>query len=60
MSEIVNLRRVRKAKERAGAAAKADANRAKHGAPKPERDLARARAERAAQIVDMHKLDDKR
>ncbi|HWD26909.1 MAG TPA: DUF4169 family protein [Rhizomicrobium sp.] len=57
MAEIVNLRRVRKAKARDAKAADADANRAKHGIAKPVRDLAKARAEKTLKDVDAHKLD---
>jgi hypothetical protein len=57
MAEIVNLRRVRKAKTRDAKAADADANRARHGIAKPVRDLAKARAEKTLKDVDAHKLD---
>ncbi|HTK79739.1 MAG TPA: DUF4169 family protein [Rhizomicrobium sp.] len=57
MSEIVNLRRVRKAKARAEAGAQAGVNRAKHGTAKHERELAKARAEKLERAVDAHKLD---
>jgi Domain of unknown function (DUF4169) len=52
MAEIVNLRQARKAKKRAGDAAAADANRARHGATKTERRLARDEAERLARTLD--------
>jgi len=58
MAEIVNLRRVRKAKAREGKEAVADANRAKHGVAKPARDLAKARAEKAEREIEGHKLDE--
>jgi hypothetical protein len=57
MAEIVNLRRVKKAKARAEKSAAADANRTKHGTPKPLRDLARARDEKAKEDLEAHKLD---
>jgi hypothetical protein len=57
MSEIVNLRRVRKAKARAEEGVKADGNRAKHGMSKSARDLAKARGEKAARLIEAHKLD---
>jgi Domain of unknown function (DUF4169) len=60
MAEIVNLRRARKAKARDEKSREADANRVKHGVAKPVRDLAKARAEKAAGDVEAHKLDDKR
>jgi hypothetical protein len=58
MAELINLRRMRKAKARAEKSAEADANRAKHGVAKPLRDLAKARAEKAAHDLDAKKLDD--
>ena len=57
MAEIVNLRRARKAKVRDAKASEADANRTKHGIAKPVRELAKARKEKDAQVVDAHKLD---
>jgi hypothetical protein len=58
MSEIVNLRRLKKAKARAEKSAEADANRAKHGVAKTVRDLAEARKESDAKKIDAHFLDD--
>jgi hypothetical protein len=58
MAEIVNLRRVKKAKARAEKSAQADANRAKHGVTKPVRDLAKARDEKAERDLEKHKLDE--
>ncbi len=58
MAEIVNLKRVRKAKARGEKERAADANRAKHGVPKAERDLAKARAEKDAATADAHKLEE--
>lgn len=58
MAEIVNLRRARKARDRAVAARVAEANRAKFGRTRAERDadaLDRARTERT---VDGAKRDD--
>ncbi len=57
MAEIVNLKRVRKAKVRAEKDRAADANRVKHGVPKAERDLAKARTEKDAAAAGAHKLD---
>ncbi len=57
MAEIVNLRRVKKAKARAEKSAEADANRVKHGTPKHLRDLARARDAKAAHDLDLGRLD---
>lgn len=58
MSEIVNLRRVKKAKARAQISAEADANRVKHGVAKSLHDLAGARDEKEKQKLAAHKLDD--
>jgi hypothetical protein len=57
MAEIVNLKRVKKAKARAEKSAQADANRAKHGTPKAVRDLARVREEKAEENLEAHKLE---
>jgi hypothetical protein len=57
-AEIVNLRRVKKAKARAEKSTMADANRAKHGVAKRVRDLAEARGEKEKQKLDEHRLDD--
>jgi len=57
VAEIVNLRRVKKAKVRAEKVAQADANRAKHGVAKPVRYLAKARDVKAAHDLDLGKLD---
>ncbi len=58
MAEIVNLRRVKKAKARAAESAQADANRTKHGVAKSVRDLAQARSEKDKQELSAHKLED--
>jgi hypothetical protein len=58
MAEIVNLKRVRKAKARREKESTADANRARHGVAKRERDLVGARDEKAKRDVDAHKLND--
>ena len=52
MAEIVNLRRVRKARQKAEDAAAADANRARHGRTKAERTAAEAEAERLRRVLD--------
>ncbi len=57
MAEIVNLRRVRKAKARDEKGKVAEANRVLHGTPKQLRDLAKARAAKAARELDAHKKD---
>jgi hypothetical protein len=58
MAEIVNLRRVKKAKARAEKSAQAEANRARHGTPKAVRDLAKVQEEKAKENLDSHKLDN--
>ena len=60
MAEIVNLKRVKKAKARAEKSAQAAANRVKHGMPKHLRELGEARDEKEKQIVDAHKLDEEK
>jgi len=57
MAEIVNLRRARKAKVRAEKDRAADAKRVKHGVAKPARDLAKARADKAARDLEANRLD---
>ncbi|HEY2034632.1 MAG TPA: DUF4169 family protein [Rhizomicrobium sp.] len=57
MADIVNLRRVKKAKARAEKSREADANRTKHGVAKPVRDLAKARDAKAKENLEAHKLD---
>ncbi len=55
MGEVVNLRTAKKQSARKAARASADANAAKHGRTKSERELEKARAEKAAQALDGHK-----
>ncbi|MGF1503068.1 MAG: DUF4169 family protein [Paracoccaceae bacterium] len=50
----INLRRARKARDRAAARAEADANALRHGIAKPTRDLADARRAKAARDLDGH------
>jgi hypothetical protein len=57
MSEIVNLKRVRKAKARRAKEIVTEANRAEHGVSKSAHKLAKAKAEIEAHDVDAHKLD---
>jgi len=57
VAEIVNLRRARKAKGRADKDRTAEANRAKFGTAKSERDLAKARETKAARDLDVRRLD---
>jgi Domain of unknown function (DUF4169) len=60
VAEIVNLKRVKKAKARAEKSAEADANRAKHGTPKHLRNLAKARDEKNKDDLEAHKLDSEK
>ena len=54
MAEIVNLRSARKAKTRDAARKQGDANAAKFGRTKADKDLAAAKAEKAARDLDGH------
>ena len=51
MAEIVNLRMARKAKRREADDREAQANRARHGQGKAEREIARIDAERAERML---------
>ena len=57
MSEIVNLKRVRKDKAKKEKDAKAAANRAAFGTPKALRKLSEARKEKAAHEIEGHRLE---
>ena len=58
MAEIHNLRRARKAKVRADAAALADANRAAFGRTRLEKEAAEAEADRHARTLDGARRED--
>ncbi|MEH3157545.1 MAG: DUF4169 family protein [Sphingomonas taxi] len=58
MGEVVNLRLVRKARDRAEAAKVADANRAKFGRTKAEREAEAQAGARAERTLDGAKLED--
>jgi len=60
MAEIVNLRRVRKAKDRAEKEKTAEANRVLHGTPKALRNLQKARKDKADQGLSGHKLENEK
>lgn len=51
-ADVVNLRQFRKRAERAGKQATAEQNRISHGRTKAEKDLTRARNEKAARDHD--------
>ena len=59
-AEIVNLRRARKAKEKAQKEKTAEANRVLHGTPKAVRKLSDARKDKAEQRLSGHRLDKDR
>ncbi len=57
MSEIVNLRRARKAKGRAEAAGKAAENRVRFGAPKAERERTAATRDLERRHLEGHRRE---
>lgn len=57
MGEVVNLRTAKKQAARKAARPVADANAAKHGRTKAERELEKARADKVARELDGHKRD---
>jgi Domain of unknown function (DUF4169) len=57
MAEVVNLRTVKKQAARKAARSLADANAAKHGRTKAERELEKARVAKAARELDSHKRE---
>jgi hypothetical protein len=58
LSEIINLRQVRKRAERAAQEEVAAANRAKHGQTKAEKAVSRAEAEKLRSLLDRAKRDE--
>ena len=58
MAEIINLRRVRKAKARATAEVTAAANRAAFGRTNAEKQATKADADRRTRVLDGAKRDD--
>jgi len=57
-AKVINLRRVRKQRARAGARAEADANAARHGEAKPVRSLREAQTELDSRRLEGHRRDD--
>lgn len=57
MSRIINLRQARKQRDRATRRAEADANAARHGEAKPQRELRKARAEQAERNHQGHRIE---
>ena len=58
MAEIINLRTARRARARAEAATRADANRTKFGRTKAEKQNDAAEAARRAKLLDGARLDE--
>ena len=58
MGELVNLKRFKKRNAREQAAREAEANRARFGRTKSERERDKKRDARAAEILDQHRLDE--
>jgi hypothetical protein len=57
MAEIINLRRARKAKEKAEKQKTAEANRIAHGTPKALHKLSEVRKDKAEQRLSGHRLE---
>ena len=57
MAEVINLKRARKAKDRAEKDKTAQANRIAHGTSKAVKKLSEARADKADQRLSGHKLE---
>ncbi|SMX44634.1 DUF4169 family protein [Maliponia aquimaris] len=57
MAQPVNLNRFRKQKARADKRREGDANAVKHGLSKAEKDLGRARADKARRDLDGHEKE---
>jgi uncharacterized protein DUF4169 len=57
MAEIVNLRRARKAATRTQSETRAAAQRVAHGTPKPLRQAAKARRDKAQRDLEAHRID---
>jgi hypothetical protein len=57
MGDVVNLNRIRKRAVKEKSAQQADANRTKFGRSKSERMQEQKRSDRAADLLDQHRLD---
>jgi Domain of unknown function (DUF4169) len=57
MGDVINLKRFRKRAEKEQSARQADANRAKFGRSKSERASEQKSSDRAAKLLDQHRLD---
>lgn len=58
MSEIINLKRAKKRRERAAKEAEAAVNREKHGQKKEVRDAEEAREDLRNRLLDANKMDE--
>lgn len=58
MADVINLRKIRKNLARAEREKEAEQNRILHGRPKVERQIAKARVEKAARDLDAHRRND--
>lgn len=58
MADLINLNKVRKRAQREQHAKKAEQNRVLHGRSKAEQQLDEARQEKAARLLDAHRLND--
>ena len=58
MGEVVNLNRAKKQAARKAARSAADANAAKFGRTKAQRELEKSQAEKVARDLDGHRRDD--
>jgi hypothetical protein len=57
MGDVVNLKRFKKRAERHQSEREADANRARFGRTKSERDMEELRSKRASNLLDQHRID---
>ena len=57
MGELVNLKRFKKRSEREQSAREAEANRARFGRSKAEREASAQRTQRASDLLDQHRVD---
>lgn len=58
MAKVINLRRARKAAERAAKKTRAEHNAAKFGRSKAEKELARAEQDKARRDLDGHEIEE--
>ena len=58
VGDLVNLKRFRKRVAREAAAQQAEANRARFGRTKAEKNLVTERTRRGEEILNQHRLDD--